>query len=158
MYGRSGIENIQIEGDWLDIDLVNVVTQESFKISDFKGVPVILESFAVWCPTCLEQQKEIKNLKSLIGDNVVYISVDTDPNEDEALLKDHLQGKDFDWYFTVASSEFTNELVKNFGLGVVNAPGAPVVIIWEDQNVASFLQSGVKSANTLKAIIDEGKS
>jgi thiol-disulfide isomerase/thioredoxin len=157
--GSSEPVKTPIEGNWLEIELIDVITQENFSIADFKGVPVILESFAVWCPTCLEQQREIRDLKSNIGDIVVYISVDTDPNEDEALVIQHLQSNNLDWNFTVAPSQFTEELIDNFGLSVVNAPGAPVVIIWENQNEATFLQTGgVKSAETLQTLIEEGNS
>jgi hypothetical protein len=45
MAGMSSEENKKIEGSWLDIELVDVVTQEKFKISDFKGVSVVLETF-----------------------------------------------------------------------------------------------------------------
>jgi len=41
---------------WMEIELVDVATGETFKISDFKGNPILLESFAVWCPTCLAQR------------------------------------------------------------------------------------------------------
>jgi hypothetical protein len=33
---------------WLDTELVDVETGETFRISDFKGTPVLVKSFAVW--------------------------------------------------------------------------------------------------------------
>jgi hypothetical protein len=33
---------------WLDTELVDVETGETFRISDFKGRPVLVKSFAVW--------------------------------------------------------------------------------------------------------------
>ena len=36
--------------DWRDIPLRDAVTGETFRITDFRGTPILLESFAVWCP------------------------------------------------------------------------------------------------------------
>lgn len=33
---------------WLDTELVDVQTGETFRISDFKGRPVLVKAFAVW--------------------------------------------------------------------------------------------------------------
>ena len=33
---------------WLDTPLTDAVTGEEFKLSDFKGKPVLLHAFAVW--------------------------------------------------------------------------------------------------------------
>ncbi len=33
---------------WLDTELTDVVTGETFRISDFAGRPVLIKSFAVW--------------------------------------------------------------------------------------------------------------
>ncbi len=143
------------KSEWMDMQLKDVATGNNFKISDFKGKPVLLESFAVWCPTCLKQQKEIKELKSKEGDAMVYIALDTDPNEDEAKVREHLTKNNFDWYFAVAPIEFTNALKDEFGLSIVSAPSTPVVLICENQS-ARFLRSGVKSTDDLLSEVKKG--
>ncbi|PIO07358.1 hypothetical protein COU59_03365, partial [Candidatus Pacearchaeota archaeon CG10_big_fil_rev_8_21_14_0_10_34_12] len=40
---------------WMNTELKDIRTGETFKTSDFEGKPVLLESFAVWCPTCTKQ-------------------------------------------------------------------------------------------------------
>ena len=140
---------------WMDVELTDVATGQKFKISDFKGKPILLESFAVWCPTCLRQQKEIAELNLSEGDAVIHISLDTDPNEDEAKVREHIERYGFDWYFAVAPIELTQALVDEFGLSVVNAPGSPVILISEDQS-ARLLRTGVKSADDLLSEIEMG--
>jgi thiol-disulfide isomerase/thioredoxin len=140
---------------WMDTELTDVTTGQKFKISDFKGTPILLESFAVWCPTCLRQQKEIAELKLSEGDAIIHISLDTDPNEDEAKVREHVERNGFDWYFAVAPIELTNALVEEFGLSVVNAPSAPVILISEDQS-ARLLRTGIKSADDLLSEIEMG--
>ena len=58
------------------------------------------------------------------------------------------KGTGLDWYFVVAPIELTNALIDEFGLAVVNAPRAPVILIYEDQST-KLLRSGVKSAEEL---------
>ena len=140
---------------WMDIELTDVTTGQRFKISDFKGKPILLESFAVWCPTCLRQQKEIKKVKEREGDAIVHISLDTDPNEDEDKVREHLERNGLDWYFAVSPIELTRALIDDFGLNVVNAPQSPVILIYEDQS-AVLLRSGVKTADELLSEVKKG--
>jgi thiol-disulfide isomerase/thioredoxin len=141
--------------DWKDAELVNVLTGEAFRISDFEGRTVLLESFAVWCPTCLSQQKEMRVFTALYSDDVVHISLDTDPNEDETRVIEHATRNELDWIFAVSPIEVTRGLIDEFGIGVVNAPSAPVILICEDQSTR-LLRSGVKSAQDLRAEIETG--
>ena len=140
---------------WMEIELTDVATGETFKISDFKGKPILLESFAVWCPTCLAQQKEMKKVKQIEGENIIHISLDTDPNEDENKVGEHIRRNELDWYFAVSPVELTQALIDEFGLSFVSAPRAPVVLICEDQSTR-FLRSGVKSAEELISEIQKG--
>ena len=140
---------------WMEVELTDVNTGKKFRISDFKGKPVLMESFAVWCPTCLRQQKQMKKLIEKEGDAIVHISLDTDPNEDAAKVKEHLEKNGLDWYFVVSPVELTKALIDEFGLSVVSAPSAPVVLICEDQT-SRFLKSGVKSADTLLDEVEKG--
>ena len=41
---------------WMDIELEDALTGEVFRVRDFVGRPILLESFAVWCSICLRQQ------------------------------------------------------------------------------------------------------
>ena len=142
-------------GTWMDMELTDITTGQTFKISDFKGKPVLLESFAVWCPTCLRQQKEMQKLMESEGEGIIHISLDTDPNEDEAKIKEHAERNDLDWYFAISPIELTKALIDEFGITVVSAPSAPVVLICEDQSTR-FLRTGVKSAEDLFAEVERG--
>lgn len=138
---------------WRNIEVTEVLTGNSFTINDFSDKPIILESFAVWCPVCKKQQDKIKDLHEEIGDSAISISLDTDPNEDAALVKSHAEINNFDWYFAVSPVEMTESLIDEFGLGVVSAPSAPVVIVCPDGS-ATKLRNGVKDAAELKSEIE----
>jgi len=72
---------------WMEIELIDVATGETFKVSDFKGKPILLESFAVWCPTCLAQQKEVKKVKQIEGENIIHISLDPAPDNIKTVIE-----------------------------------------------------------------------
>ena len=135
---------------WWNTELRDVNTGEIFSISDFEGKPILLESFAIWCPVCTKQQKETKKLDAELGDSVISISLDTDPNEDEDRLLEHTTKNGFDWYYAVSPSDITRALIDDFGVEIVNAPSVPVVLICGDGS-ARKLDSGLKKVAELKA-------
>ncbi|MFC2079346.1 TlpA family protein disulfide reductase [Candidatus Bipolaricaulota bacterium] len=140
--------------DWAQVELIDAVSGEVFTIADFAGKPILVESFAVWCSTCLRQQREMARLIELAGDAIVHVSLDTDPNEDLDKVRAHADRNDFTWLFAIAPIDMTQELIEAFGLTVVNAPRAPVILI-EANGSARLLPNGVKSAEALLEEIGE---
>lgn len=139
--------------DWRSAELTDIITKEEFNINQFDK-PVLLESFAVWCPTCTKQQNEIKKLHEEIGEDVISISLDTDPNEDEKIVSKHITSNGFDWHYAISSPEITNSLIDEFGVNVVNAPQSPVILICQDGS-ARLLKNGVKTSSELKKEINK---
>ena len=43
---------------WAAAPLTDVTTGKAFTISELKGKVVLVENMAIWCPTCLRQQRE----------------------------------------------------------------------------------------------------
>ena len=140
---------------WMDLELKDVNTGETFKISEFNK-PVLLESFAVWCPTCTKQQIELKKLHDLPGfseEEVISISLDTDPNEDENKIREHSQSNGFNWRYAISPTDLTKQLIDEFGPSIVNAPSAPIVLICPDGNFHQLSSSRVKSVQDLQDAI-----
>ncbi|MDY6768671.1 MAG: redoxin family protein [Candidatus Nanohaloarchaea archaeon] len=138
---------------WATVNLTDVRTGDTFTIASFDR-PVLVESFAVWCPTCTRQQKEIQNLHQQVGDDIISVSVDTDPNEDAAKVRAHIEQHGFDWRYVVAPASFTQPFIEQFGRDVVNAPLAPVVVVCPD-GTAEQLPNGVKPASTLQDAVEQ---
>ena len=91
---------------WFSAALTDAATGETFTIQDFKGKVVLVETMAMWCPTCLRQQKEVKALHDLLGerDDFVSVGIGVDINENLAALKDYTAKNGFDWTYTVATA------------------------------------------------------
>ena len=136
----------------LDTELKDIATGKNFRISDFSDKPVLLESFAVWCPTCTAQQKVTKKFHEEVGDSVVSISIDTDPNEAESRVLEHIEKNGFNWYYAISPVELTKSLIDQFGVGIVNAPSVPMILICGDK--ATMLDSGIKSVSELKKEVE----
>tara|TARA_Y100000310_G_C20577500_1_gene761175 strand:- start:315 stop:821 length:507 start_codon:yes stop_codon:yes gene_type:complete len=140
--------------DWTTVELTDIRTGQTFSIEQYQGTPILLESFAVWCPSCTNQQQNTKEFHEMVGDEVISISLDTDPNEDETTVHDHILEHDFDWLYAIAPTEMTNALIDEFGLTVVSAPSIPIILICEDQEQKTLL-TGTKSAEELQEAISD---
>lgn len=139
----------------LTTKLKDVATQKEFSISDFKGKKVLLETFAVWCGNCKQQQQEIKKLHAETREEVIIISLNADPNEEEEAVRKHIEENEFDWYYAISPKQMTDDLMDKFGFIILNAPASPIVLICEDQSY-SLLPSGVKRVAELKEAIKNG--
>lgn len=158
----EGADKDQSEGDqevskissWMETNLNDVNTGKEFSVGQFDR-PVLVESFAVWCPTCTTQQKEIKKLHEEVGDSIVSVSLNIDSNEDQEKVQSHIDKHGFDWYYAIAPGEMTKSLKEEFGNSILVAPRAPVILVCED-NSFRRLADGVKTAQTLKEEVEKG--
>jgi thiol-disulfide isomerase/thioredoxin len=137
-------------GGWRGTELTDVLTGDSFTVAGLAG-PVVLESFAVWCPVCTSQQEV---LGAVAGDGVSVVSLNTDPNEDAEAVRSHAEEHGFDWRYAVAPSAMTQALIEEFGPGITSAPSAPVVVLCEDGSATYLDEHGVKSAETIRSAVE----
>jgi thiol-disulfide isomerase/thioredoxin len=138
--------------DWQTTELEDVTTGESFTIQQFDR-PVLLHTFATWCPTCRGQQQEIKRYLDDAGDSVAAVDLTIDENDDAAKLRDHAESNGFGWRFGVAPGEVTGALVDEFGRNVAVAPRAPVILVCPDGS-ARALGKGI-AADDIATAVDE---
>jgi cytochrome oxidase Cu insertion factor (SCO1/SenC/PrrC family) len=140
---------------WFDASFKDIRNGEAFTINDFKGKVVLVETMAVWCPTCYQQQTQIKALYESLGmrDDFVIVSLDIDPNEDESILAGYTQkNSGFGWRYAIANPDVAREIANTHGDQFLNPPSAPVLVI-DRHGVAHPLPFGVKSAEDLMEVI-----
>ena len=140
---------------WFSAKLADVNTGKSFRVADFQGKVVLVETMAVWCTTCLQQQGQVQALRGLLGkrDDFVTVALDIDPNENDSTLKTHANSHGFDWMYAVAPADVAREIGKLYGDQFLNPPSAPMFII-DRQGKVHPLQFGVKSAQDLKTAVE----
>lgn len=135
---------------WRTAELRDVRSGEILTISELGGSLVVIETMAIWCVTCrLQQNEAAAALASLDSDEIVYISLDIDPNENEADLARYAEDTGFDWHFVVASREVARSLADTFGEQVLSPPATPVVVVTPAGEVT--VRFGIQRADALVA-------
>ena len=140
--------------EWFDMELTDAQTGEIFTMNDYAGKVVLLETMAIWCPNCIVQANEVRNLHKLLGDpeDLISVTLDVDINEDSASLKEYASGYGFDWHFAVAPLLVARALGNLYSAQYLNPPLSPMLIIDRAGNVHQ-LEYGKKDADTLQKIV-----
>lgn len=138
----------QTAQNWQDIELRGIATDQPFRISDFKDKVIVIETMVMWCEACVRQQEEIARVRSSLGEQVVFITIDIDTNESESIIEQHMDRHGFDWIYVLASSELNYQLQSGLGTAILSPPMSPIVIIDKGQGI-HLLGRGHKSAEEL---------
>ena len=146
---------VEAKPAWFDIRMTDVLTGRTFAINDFSGKVVLVEAMAEWCPTCIQQQAEVKKLHDQLGstDDVVSISLDIDVHEDEPSLKEYATALGHDWHYAVAPLEVARALGNLYSAEYLNPPFSPMLLI-DRHGVATSLPYGVKTVDFLRTTLE----
>jgi thiol-disulfide isomerase/thioredoxin len=140
---------------WRTAMLRDVVTGEEFRISDLRAKVVAIEAMAIWCINCRAQQGEAQAaLEQVASPDVVYISLDVDPNERGEDLAEYARREGFTWRFVVASSDVARSLAATFGDQILSPPATPLIILGTDGELIEK-HIGIKGADDLAALFEE---
>lgn len=140
---------------WRTASMRDVVSGEDFRIADFEGKVVAIEAMAIWCINCRFQQLEAQAaLAEVDSPDVVYLSLDIDPNERAEDLAEYARREGFDWRFAVASPEVARSLAASFGDQVLSPPATPLIVLGRDGEVVER-HLGIKGARDLAALFEE---
>jgi len=137
---------------WRSADLIDVRTGAEFTIAGLKGKLVAIEPMAIWCSNCRIQQREaVTALAAVATDDLVYIGVDVDPNEQIDALAAYAKEQGFDWTFAVASKDVARSLAAEFGDQVLSPPSTPLILVGPDGTVLET-HFGIRKADELEAL------
>ena len=142
--------------DWFGFEMTDVRTGQSFTIDDYADKVVLLETMAIWCPTCRKQADEVKRLHEILGDSedLVSISLDVDMGEDAETLKAYAERFGYAWHFAVAPLLVARALGNQYSAQYLNPPVAPMLVIDRDGNVLGLPFGSVKSAEALQGVVE----
>jgi len=132
------------------MELTDVVTGEIFTMNDFAGRVVLLETMAMWCPNCLVQAAEVRELHEALGGNedLITVSLDVDVNEDGVALKDYVEQYGLTGRFAIAPLLVARALGNLYSAQYLNPPLSPMLIIDREGGV-HHLEYGRKSSAVL---------
>ncbi|MFB6218055.1 MAG: TlpA family protein disulfide reductase [Halobacteriaceae archaeon] len=145
---------------WLTAELTDVTTGKTFTVAGLaEQKPVLLETFAVWCPVCTNQQSAIQRFRQEHPDIAFPVSLNVDPNEDRQKVRDHVNQNGFDWRYAVAPPQVSASLQASFGSSMLNPPSAPMAVVCSaSAAAASRLGSSgygsIKGVDTMLAAVE----
>lgn len=139
---------------WTKIPMTDAVTGEQFTIDELAklGKPVLLHTFAVWCPACSMQLHESENMLTSSPDAFTLVGIDIDPNENQDMVKRHIENEKFTGHFAAAPKELTRGMVGTFGTGF--ALELPQTVIVCNYTV-NHIGSGLFRAQILKSALSQ---
>ena len=141
--------------DWFAMEMTDVQTGGTFTINDYAGKVVLLETMAMWCPTCLLQSGQIQKLHEVLGypEDLISVSLDVDVNEDAASLKSYAAEYGLDWHIAVAPLLVARALGNLYSAQYLNPPLAPMLIVDRDGEVHQ-LEYGLKEVDALQQAVE----
>jgi len=124
-------------------------------MNDYAGKVVLLETMAIWCPTCLLQAGHIQRLQKALGnpEDLILVSLDVDINEDAASLKSYASEYGLEWRLAVAPLLVARALGNLYSAEYLNPPLSPMLIIDRQGNVHQ-LEYGLKDVKTLEKSLE----
>jgi thiol-disulfide isomerase/thioredoxin len=136
--------------EWFGMELTDVVTGETFTMNDFAGRVVLVETMAMWCPNCLVQAAQVRELHELLGGNedLISVSLDVDVNEDADSLKEYVEEYGLTGRFAIAPLLVARALGNLYTAQYLNPPLSPMLIIDREGEV-HHLEYGKKSSAVL---------
>lgn len=104
---------------WTKVPMTDAVTGEQFTIDEVvqEGKPVIIHTFAVWCSACQMQLRETERLVAEDPDGFSVIGIDIDPNENQDMVRRHIEKNEFPGRYAASPKELSRGLVSTFGTG-----------------------------------------
>jgi thiol-disulfide isomerase/thioredoxin len=136
---------------WFSAELTDVNTGQTFTIAGLQGKVILVETMAIWCPNCLQQQKQVQALHQALGMNVdlVTVTLDVDPNENASSLQAYAAKNSFDWIYAVAPTDVAREIGQLYGDQFLNPTSTPMLIV-DSHGLVHPLPFGIKKANALQ--------
>ncbi len=137
---------------WGAATLVDVETGAPFRIADFAGRTVFVESMAIWCTNCRAQQGRFREaLAQLDPGEVAYVVLTVEQAETADALKAYKAQQGFTGMYAVAGREVAGALVADFGPNAINPPAVPLVLIRPDGTIE--FRTGAESVEEILATV-----
>ncbi len=73
---RGGIESPVVSGERVPNISLTDYEGKTVHLTDFSGKPLVINSWAVWCPFCVKELPDFVTIQKEFGDRVVIIAID----------------------------------------------------------------------------------
>ena len=136
----------------LALELIDVRDGTSFTLGELAADgPLIVETMAIWCSNCRQQQGEVRAAHDLVEFHSV--SIDVDPTEVSEDLTAYADREAFDWPFALADADLANMLRDRFGTAVLNPPSMPKLLLRPDGSIELLPLGELLVAEEIAALV-----
>ncbi|ARS89441.1 hypothetical protein [Natrarchaeobaculum aegyptiacum] len=139
---------------WDETALEDVTTGESFSIADLEP-PVVVHTFASYCPTCQRQEDELGAVWDDLADDgadTSIVSLAITDGDEPADVAAHAAENGYEWWFAVASEALVDALVDEFGYDISVHAESPLVVRRADGSTETLEK--VAPAAEIRAAVD----
>nr|WP_319538856.1 redoxin domain-containing protein [uncultured Methanospirillum sp.] len=150
----SSAKEMGNESSWMTVPITDVMTGRQTTIVDLadEGKPVIIHSFAVWCPACSIQLRETAKLLKENPGAYTVLGIDFDSRENTEMIKSHVEKNQFVGMYIAAPTDLTRGLIQTVGPRVVQS--LPQTLIICNKKV-TYVGDGAFPEAKLKSILSE---
>lgn len=135
---------------WMYTPMTDCVTGTDITVSSLISAekPLIIHTFAVWCPACTKQLQETTKLMKDEPGTYQSLAIDIDSREDRERIINHIQKNKFtEGYYVSAPEEVLTGLIDTFGQRIIFTMPQTVVIC---NKTVYLFRSGVIPSPLLK--------
>lgn len=93
-----------------------------------------------------------------LGDDVVMISIDGDPNENADVLRRYADTLGLDWHFAIAPREVMTALAAEYGSQFLYPPSEPMFAVSAKSGKPIQLEFGHKDAAVLREAVQRARA
>lgn len=112
--------DFEIGSEFPDFQATELLSGESFKLSEFRGGVVILDFWATWCGPCLIELPNVKRVFEAHREKgLQIISISLDRSVDRC--REFVQKQGMDWYHVADGGFWQAELAVRFGIHSIPA-------------------------------------
>jgi len=152
----DGTDEIQTQPgyEWLVVPMTDVITAETFTLEEYikTGTPVVIHTFAIWCPACTMQLNESTEFFDEFPGKAHIIGIDIDETESMQSIAQHVNKNGFTGTFAAAPNELSQGLIDTFGPSIILQMPQTIIIVGND---IFHLGPGVRTVKGLSTVIDE---
>lgn len=117
--------------DWQAIEIADAHTCETFTLESIDR-PVVIHTFADFCPTCQAHQDGVKDEYDEVGEDIMFLDLEIELNREPAHIAEYADERGYEWNFAVASPALTDSLIDEFGPDIANHARSPLIAVCPD--------------------------
>lgn len=125
---------------------LTTVHGEHISLDDLLGQPVVLEFFATWCPSCIENTRHLRALEDQFGSKVQIVSIDVSSLDQASQLESFIRDNGVTWPVAVDQD---GSVARSYGVGALSTE-----VIVDPEGTIVHVETGVANHDRVVGVIE----